>query len=125
MRGIVLPVVADVINVVGAVDVDTVVAPTAAATPVVAPAPDRPARAERETGRDDTGADIGWIAEIVRRVIRVRPLAIDGRGLVIGNIHRVGLRLFDDDHVPVVLFLDADLLLFVGDELVVRLCLGA
>src|SRR5262249_12589487 len=48
MYRVVLPVV----NIGGAVDVEIVVAPTAAAAPVIAPAPDGPACAKGKAGRD-------------------------------------------------------------------------
>src|SRR5262249_59295795 len=97
------------------VDVDVVVAPAAAATPVVAPASDRPAGAEGKTGRDHAGADIGRIAEVIGRVTRVRPCAIDGGRIIIRDIDRVGLRRFNHNVVLVVLLPNADFLLLAGD----------
>src|SRR6202008_4281249 len=90
VRRIVLP------NVGGAVvDIDIAVAPIAAAAPVVAPAADRPSSTEGEARRDHARADIGGIAEVIGRIVRVGPRTIHRRGLIIRNVHGIRISLLD------------------------------
>ncbi len=125
MRGIVLPVVADIVHPVVVVDVEVAVAPIAAAAPVITPASDGPRGAECEAGRDDAGADVGWITEVIGRILRIGPFTVSDDGIVVRDVDRVRLRLLDDDHLLVLLPLNADLLPFVGNQFVSRLRLGA
>ena len=125
VRRIVLPVVSDVGRSVVVIDVEVAVTPVEAAAPVIAPASDRPAGAECQPCGNHAGTDVGWIAEIIRRIFRIGPVTINCRRIVVGNVDRIGLRLLDDDHLLVLLLLNADLLLLVGDELVARLRLCA
>src|SRR5439155_22172928 len=123
MRRVVLPAISDVAGSV--IDIDVTVAPVAAAAPVVAPASDRPARTEGQTGRDDAGADRARITKVVRRIVRVGPSSVDGRRLVVRHVHRPRLGRLDDDHLLVFLGLNADFLLLRRDELLVVISLGA
>ncbi len=123
MRGIVLPAIADVRGPM--IDVDVAIAPVAAATPVIAPAPDRPGRAECDAGRNHSRTDIGRIAPIVRRIFRIGPAAVDGRRIIVRHVHRCGIGLLDHDDLLAFLRLDADLLLLGGDQLLVVIGLGA
>ena len=123
MRRVVLPAISDVSGSV--IDIDVAVAPVAAAAPVIAPAPDRPARTEGQPGRDDAGADIGRITKVVRRIVRVGPSSIDSRRLVVRHVHRPRLGRLDDDHLLVFLGLNSDFLLLRRDELLVVISLGA
>src|SRR5882724_2229545 len=125
MRGVVLPVVPDVVGPVVVVDVEVAVAPVASAAPVIAPASDRPGCAEGETGRDHTSADIGRVAEVIGWIFRIRPGSIDRGRIVVRHVHRIGIGLLDDDRLHVFLRLNADLLLLGGDELLAVIGLGA
>ena len=58
MRGVMLPVVADVVCPVELIDVDVAAGPVEAAAPVIAPAPDSPAGAKCEARGHDAGADV-------------------------------------------------------------------
>src|SRR5262252_10008649 len=97
MIRIVLPVVdVDVaIDVNIAIDVDVVVAPIATAAPIVAtigPASDGIANPERHTRGDRrTGNISGRWREVVWRVSRIGPRAINYRGIVVGHVDRVGI----------------------------------
>src|SRR5215468_420007 len=118
MRWIVYPIIATT-----AVDVDVVAAPIHAATPIATsgPAAERVAGTERESGRENAGADIGRWRPVVGRVGWGRPRSIDHGGIVIRNIDRVGLRWRDHDDLLPVLLLRCHGLLLVRRELVVRL----
>ena len=59
-----LPAVADVCGMM--VDIEVAVTPVGSASPVIAPTPDRPTRAEGKTRRNYAGADIGRIAKVIR-----------------------------------------------------------
>src|SRR3984893_6536175 len=63
-------------NVGAMVDVDIAVAPVAAAAPVIAPAADRPSGTEGQSRRDHAGADVGGIAEVIGRIVCIRPRGI-------------------------------------------------
>src|SRR5262249_52847894 len=102
MLRIVLPVVAgvDVVDVDGAVGDDVAVAPIHPAAPDVvarAPPPDQVTGAEADAGANDAGADIAGITPGVRRIVRIRPTAIDPRGLVVGHVALVRTGLLDGD----------------------------
>ena len=118
MRRIVLPAVT---NVVRAVDEEIVVAPIASAAPIIAPTAQRETSAEGYPGGDDAGADIRWRAKIVGRIVRIRPIAVDCRRLVIGNVHHVGIGWLDHDRLLALLLLNRNLLLLGRGQLVVRL----
>ena len=124
MRRIVLPVVPDVVDPVVVVDVEVAVAPVASTTPIIAPATDRPARAEGEPRCDDARADIGRIAKIIRRIFRVGPASVSRRRLVVRYVNRIWIGQLDDDGLLAFLGLNADLLLLGGDQLLVVIGLG-
>ena len=108
-------------------DIDVAVAPIDATTPIVAagPAPERVAGAEGNSGREEAGADIAGRRPVIRRIIGIRPIAIDDARVIIGNIDRIGIRWLDGDDLLVLHFRYSDGLLFGRLQLVVGLSLGA
>ena len=131
MLRVVLPVPVagvDVVDVRRTIDVDVVVAPAHVAAPVAAgrPAAERNASAECKTGGESGAGVISRRRrEVVGRVGRIRPLAIDHGGVVVGDVERFGLSRFDHDHLLVLLGLDRNLLLLGGLQLLRRLSPGA
>src|SRR5882724_12056726 len=89
MRGVVLPVVPDVVCPV--VDVEIAVAPVGSAAPVIAPASDGPASTESETRRDHARADIGRVTEVIGLIVRIGPGSVNRRRIVVRHVHRIGI----------------------------------
>ena len=108
-------------------DIDIVVVPVDPAAPVISavPAPERVAGAEANSSGDDAGADIAGRGPVIRRIIGIRPIAIDDTRVVIGNIDHVGVGRLDGDDLPVLDLLHRDFLFLGRLQLVVRLRLGA
>src|SRR6267142_1868581 len=125
MRGVVLPVVPDIVGPVVVVDVEVAVAPVASAAPVIAPASDGPARTEGETRRDHARADIGRVTEVIGLIVRIGPGSVNRRRIVVRHVHRIGIGRLDDDRLLAFLRLNPDLLLPGGDQLLVVIGLGA
>src|SRR5262245_35949732 len=123
VRGIVLKVPdIDVVDV--AIDVDVVVAPVEASAPEISargPAPDGISGAEGEAGRHHPGGDIAGRRPVVRRIGRIRPCAVNDRGIVVGHIDRIRRRRLDGDDLLVLLLADHDLFFLGRCQLVVRL----
>ena len=107
---------------------DIVVAPVEVAAPIIAarrPAPERITGAECDTARDKPGADIAGRGKVIGRIVGIRPVAVDDAGVIIGNIHRIGIRRLDGDDLLVRHLLNLDGLLLGRCQLVVGLRLGA
>jgi hypothetical protein len=120
----VLPVVAVQRINAWPVDVDIAVAPITAAAPVIsarAPVSQSPTRAEREPGRNESGADISGIPPIIWRVLRIRPRAINDAGIVVWHVERFGVRWLNRDDLPTLLLPFGNRLLLVRAQLVVRI----
>ena len=123
MRRIMLPAVSDVRGSV--IDIDVAVAPVEAAAPIIAPASNGPAGAEGETCRNHSCADIGRIAEVIWRIVRIGPRSVDRGRIIIRHIDGFGIGLLDHNRLLAFLSLDADLLLLGGEKLLVVIGLGA
>ena len=102
MVGPVLPAIAGPVRIVRTIGVDIPVAPIAAAAPPIAaasPIADAVADPESDPRREPIRRDESRRRKVIRRIIRIEPVAIDNGGLVIGDIDQVGIDRLDGDVV--------------------------
>jgi hypothetical protein len=124
MCGIVLPIVADVVDVNRSIDVDVIVAPVDVTTPIISsgcPTAEGVARTEGKPSPDDGSRDVAGISEVVRRIRGIRPPTVNNFWIVIWHVDSVGIRRLDDDDLFVLLLFDRNLLLFGGGQFVICL----
>src|SRR5262249_33278320 len=127
MLGIVLPVTAATRSIARVINVDVVVIPIDRAVPGIAarhPAPHGVASAECQPGGEQAAGNVAGRRKVIGRIAWGPTTTVDDGRIVIGHVNRVGIFLLDDDDLFVLNLFDADILLFVALQLVIRLRFG-
>ena len=124
MLGPVLPIVAAARPVIRSASrpiprriyVDIVVVPIDRPIPIVSarrPPSKSITGAECQARGEKTSCDIARGREVIGRICRIRPRAIDNGGIVIGHVNCIGICLFNGDDLFVFYLSRRDILLFV------------